>query len=154
MVLCDHRSIQVLYHRILIPATQKVIKARAYRIYPLKTGSCFWSVNYTRSKNPFLCSGNELQIFKYPPFKRTLCIDTYRINFVYQKWICKAILQNYNDIEKVLDFCQESDIRITALLHVNTRSENRRRKQNVVTTLDFGRCDNVIRGRDQNTTKT
>ena len=31
------------------------------------------------------CSDNKLQIFKYPPFERTLCIDTYKINFVYQK---------------------------------------------------------------------
>ena len=51
-----------------------------------------WSVNYTRSKIPFLCSGTKLQIFKYPPFERTLCIGTYRINIVYQKWNCKQIL--------------------------------------------------------------
>ena len=38
-----------------------------------------------RSKIPFLCSGNKLQIFRYPSFEGTLCIDTYRINFVYQK---------------------------------------------------------------------
>ena len=85
MVLCDHHSIQVLYARVFIPATEKVIRTRPYRIYRQKTGNCFWSVNYTRSKIPFLCSGNKLQIFKYPPFERTLCIDTYRINFVYQK---------------------------------------------------------------------
>ena len=49
-------------------------------------------MNYTRSKIPFLCSGNKLQIFKYLPFERMLCIDTNRINFVYQKWNCKAVL--------------------------------------------------------------
>ena len=50
--------------------------------------------------------------------------------------------------------------------NINTRLENRRRKHNVVTTLVFDcsndigntmlwqRCDNVIRRRDQNTTKT
>ena len=85
MVLYDHGSIQVLHRCALIPASQKVIKPRPYRIYRQKTGSCFWSVNYTRSKIPFLCSGNELQIFEYLPFEWTLCIDTYRINFVYQK---------------------------------------------------------------------
>ena len=82
MVSYDHRSIYVLYPRVLIPATEKVIKPRPYRIYRQKTGSCFWSVNYARSKIPFLYSGNELQIFKYPPFEQTLCIDA---NFVYQK---------------------------------------------------------------------
>ena len=58
----------LLYPRVLIPATEKVIKPRPYRIYRQKTGSCFWSVNYTRSKISFLCSGNKLQVFKYPPF--------------------------------------------------------------------------------------
>ena len=77
--------VQVLYPRVLVPTTEEVIKPRPYRIYHQKTGSCFWSVNYTRSKILFLCSGNKLQIFKYPPFERTLCIDTYKINFVYQK---------------------------------------------------------------------
>ena len=85
MVLYDHRSIEVLDPRVLIPATENVIKPQHYRIYSQKTDSCFWSVNYIRSKITFLCSGNKLQIFKYPPFDRTLCIDTHRINFVYSK---------------------------------------------------------------------
>ena len=85
MVLYDHRNIKVLNPRVLIPAAQKVIKPRPYRIYHQKTDSYFWSVNYIRSKIPFLCSGNELKIFKYPPFEGTLCIDTYRINFPHQK---------------------------------------------------------------------
>ena len=85
MVLYDHRSIEVLDPRVLIPATENVVKPQPYRIHSQKTESCFWSVNYIRSKITFLCSGNKLQIFKYPPFDRTLCIDTYRINFVYQK---------------------------------------------------------------------
>ena len=61
-----------------------------------------------------------------------------------------------------LEFHQENDIRI----NVNVRSEDRRGKHDVVTTLVFGRsndvgnttlwqrCDTVIRRRDQNTTKT
>ena len=32
MVLYDHRSIYVLYPRVLIPATEKVIKPQPYRI--------------------------------------------------------------------------------------------------------------------------
>ena len=41
MVLYDHRSMQVLYPRVLIPATEKMIKPRPYQIYRQKTGSCF-----------------------------------------------------------------------------------------------------------------
>ena len=142
----------VLYPRVLTPATEK---ARPYRIYRRKTESCFWSGYYTRSKIPFLCSGNELQIFKYPPFERTLCIDTYRINFVYQKM----------ELQGNIVYLWKKKI-IMILEHVNVTSENRRRKHDVVTTLVFRRsndvgsttlwqrCDNVIRCRDQNTTKT
>ena len=79
------------------------MKPRPYRIYLQKTGSCFWSVNYTTSKILFLCSGNELQIFKYPLFERTLCIDTYRINFVIKKWNCKAILHIFG--KRKLQWC-------------------------------------------------
>ena len=148
----------------MIPATQKVIKPRPYRIYRHKTGRCFWSVNYTRSKIPFLCSGIELQIFKYPPFERTLCIDTYRINCLSKNGFARHYCiplekENYNDIGTPLDFRQENDIRITTLPH--TRSENRHRKHSIIT-LVFGlsddvgtqRCDNVIQRSDQITTKT
>ena len=65
MVLYDHRSIQVLNPRVLIPAMEKVIKPRPYQIYRQKTGSRFWSLNYTRSKIPFFYSCNKLQIFKF-----------------------------------------------------------------------------------------
>ena len=59
MVLYYQRSIYVLDHRVLIPTTEKVIKPQPYQIYHQKTGSCYWSVNYTRTKIPFPCSGNE-----------------------------------------------------------------------------------------------
>ena len=121
MVLYDHRSILALHPCVLIPATEKVIKPRPYRIYRQKTGNCFWSVSYTRSKIPFLSSGNKLQIFKYPPFEQTLCIDTYRKKFVYQKMELQGNIaylwkKNYDDSGTHLDFRQESDIRITTLL--------------------------------------
>ena len=73
------------YNPVLNSATGKVIKPRPYRVYRQKTASCFWSVNYTRSKISFLCSGKKLQLFRYLPFEWTLCIDTYRIIFVSQK---------------------------------------------------------------------
>ena len=74
--------------------------------------------------------------------------------------------QNYNDIGAPLDFRRENDFKITTLLQRYTRSESRSRKHIVATTLVFGRsndirsttlsqsCDNVIRHRDQKTTKT
>ena len=143
MVLYDHCSIQILYPRVLIPATVKVIKPRPCRIYRQKTGSSFRSANCTRSKVPFLCSGNKLQIFKYPPFEQTLCIDTYRINFFLSK---NGIARQYYiplekehyDIGTHLDFCQENDISITTLLAQQKQCCNK-----VVTTLVFG-CSNDV----------
>ena len=127
----------------MIPATEKVIKLRPYRIHCQKIGSCFWSVNYTRSKIPFLCSGNKLQIFKYPPFERTLCIDTYRINFIYQKMELQGHI-TYLWGEKIWYWNtfrfssgkrhQNHDVAATLI---------RRRKHNVVTTVVFG-CSNDL----------
>ena len=74
--------------------------------------------------------------------------------------------ENYNDIGTPLDFRQENTSESRRCCNVNTRSENRRQKHNVVTMLVFRcsndvrnttlwqRCDNVIRRRDQNTTKS
>ena len=149
MVLYDHRSIQVLYPCILIPATEKVIKPRSYRIYHKKTGSCFLSVNHTRSKIPFLCSGNKLQIFKYPPFERTLCIDTYRINFVYQKMELQGNIAYLwkKEIIMILEhlqiFVRKTNSESRRCCNVNTRSESRHRKYNVVTRLFFGRSNDA-----------
>ena len=143
MVLYDHRSIQVLYPCGLISATEKVIKPRPYQIYRQKTG------NYTRSNIPFLCSGNELQILKYLPFERTLCIDTYRINFVHQKmelqgnivylWKKKIIMI----LEHLQNFVRKTTSGSRRCCNVNVRSENRRRKHDVVTTLVFRRSNDV-----------
>ena len=134
MVLYDHRSIQTLYPYALIPATEKVIKPHPYRIYRQKTGSYFWSANYTRPKIPFLCSGKKLQIFKYQPFERTVCIDTYRINFVYQKtelqgsiaylWKKRIIMI----LEHIQIFVRKATPESQRCCNVNTRSE-------IVTTL-------------------
>ena len=149
MILHDHCSIYVLYPRVLIPATQKVIKPRPYRIYRQKTGNCFWSMNYTRPKIHFLCSGNELQIFKYSSFDWTLCIDTYRINFVYRKielqgniaylWKKKIIMI----MEHLKIFVRKTTSESWRCCNVNARSENRSRKHKVVTTLVFGRSNDV-----------
>ena len=149
MVLYDHRSIWVLYPCVLIPATEKWFKPLPYRIYCQKQGAVFWSVNYTRSKIPFLCSGNKLQIFKYRPFERTLCIDTYRINFVYQKmelqgnitylWKKTIIMI----LEHLQIFVRKTTSESRRCCNVNTRSESQHRKRNVLTTLVFGRRSNV-----------
>ena len=149
MVLYDHRSIQLLYPCVLIPATEKLIKPRPYRIYSQKTKSCFCSVNYTRSKIPFLFSGNKLQIFKYSQFERRLCFDTYRINFVYQKmelqgniaylWKTKIIMI----LEHIQIFVRKRLSESRRCCNLNTRLENQRRKHNVVTTLVFG-CSNDV----------
>ena len=133
----------------MISTTEKVIQPRPYWIYRQKTGSCFWSVNYTRSKIPFLCSGNQLQIFKYPPFERTLFIDTCSINFVYQKmelqgnivnlWKKKIIMI----LEYIYIFVRKTTSESRRYCNVKTRSENRHRKHNVVTMLVFG-CSNDV----------
>ena len=112
----------------------KVIEPRPCWIYCQKTGSCFWSVNYTRSKIPFLCSGNKLQVFKYPPFERMLCIDLYRINFVYQKmelqgsiaylWKKKIIMI----LDHIYIFVRKTTSETRRCCNVNTRSEKWRRK--------------------------
>ena len=128
-------------------------------------------MNYTRSKISFLCSGNELQVFKYPPFAQTLCIDTYRTNFVYQKIKLQGIIvhlwkKKIMILEHLQIFVREATSESQRCCNVNGRSQNRCHKHNVVTTLIFGRsndggntmlwqrCDNVIQRRDQNTTKT
>ena len=100
-------------------------------------------MDYTRSKIPFLCSDNELQIFKYPPFEWTLYINTYRINFVYQKmelqsytvYLWKKKLQWHCN---TLDFFRKTISESRRWCNVSTGSENRRRKH-VVTTLVFSR---------------
>ena len=73
-------------------------------------------------KIPFLCSDNELQIFKYPPLERTRCISKYRITFFLSKngiarqYCISLEKENYSDIGTTLDFRQENGIRITMLL--------------------------------------
>ena len=125
----------------MIPATEKIIRPRPYRILRQKTGNFFWSVNYARSKIPFLCSGNKLRIFKCPPFEKRLCFDTYWINFIYQKmelqgntaylWKKKIIMI----LEHIEIFVRKTTSESRRCCNVDTRSENRRRKHNVVTTL-------------------
>ena len=128
---------------------EKVIKPRPYRIYCQKTGSCFWSVNYIRSKIPFLCSRNKLQFFKYSPFEGALCINTYRISFVYQKMELQGNIAYFwkNKIIMILQhiqiFVRKTTSESRRCCNVNTRSENRRRKHNVVTTLVFS-CSNDV----------
>ena len=120
-------------------------------------------MNCTRSKIPFLCSGNKLQIFKHPPFERTLCIDTYRINFVYQKmklqgtiaylWKKKIIMI----LEHIYIFVRKTTSESRRCCNANTRSENRLvfACSNYVGNTTLWQCrDNVIWRRDQNTTKT
>ena len=106
-------------------------------------------MNYTRSKILFLCSDNKLQIFKYPPFERMLCIDTCRINFVYQKmelqgdiaylWQKKIIMI----LEHIQIFFRKMTSESRGCCNVNTILENRHRKHNVATKLVFG-CSNDV----------
>ena len=99
-----------------------------------------------------------------------LCIDAHRINSVYQK------LEMHGNIAYLLEnkiimiiiimiFVRKMISKSGRCCNVNTRSESRRRKHNVVTTLVFGRssdvgkttwqrCDNVIWRRDQKATKS
>ena len=106
------------------------------------------------------------------PIERMLCIDAYRINYVYQKmesqgniaylWEHKIIMI----LEHLYIFVKKTTSKSRRSRNVNTRSQSQHRKHNVVTTLVFGRsndvrnttfwqrCDNVIRRRDQKTTKT
>ena len=60
-----------------IPDTEKWIKPGTYRTYRQKMGLFRIS---ERDK-----TGNELLIFKYISTERTPCIDTCKINYVYQK---------------------------------------------------------------------
>ena len=60
-----------------IPDTEKLIKPGTYRTYRQKMGLFRIS---ERDK-----TGNELLIFKYISTERTPCIDTCKINYVYQK---------------------------------------------------------------------
>ena len=124
-------------------------------------------MKYTRSKIHFLYSSNELQIFKYSSFEQTLCIDTYRINFAYHKmelqgniaylWKNKIIMI----LEHLWIFVRKTTSESRRSCNVNSRSESQGRNHNVVTTLVFGRsndvgqrCDNVIRRRNQNKTQS
>ena len=119
-------------------------------------------------KNPF----SLFRIFKYPPFRWTLCIDTYRINFVYQKMQLQGNVA-YLWEKKIIMILEHFQILVRKKtsesrrsFNFNTMSENRSRKHNVVTRLVFGcsndvgnttlwqRCYNVIRCCDQNTIKT
>ena len=83
------------------------------------------------------------------PIERTLCTDAHRINYVYQKMESQGNIaylweKNYNDIGAPLDFRQETDFKTRRFCNINTRLESRREKHNVVTTLVFGRSNNVV----------
>ena len=106
-------------------------------------------MNYARTKIPFLYSGYELKIFKYLPFEQTLCIDTYRINFVYLKmefqgniaylWKKKIILI----FKQLYNFVRKTTSESRSCCNVNVRSENGRQKHDFVTALIFG-CRNDV----------
>ena len=82
------------------------------------------------------------------PNKRTLCTDAHRINYVYQKMESQGNIaylweKDYNDIGAPLDFRQKTYFKTRRCCNINTRLESRRGKHNVVTTLVFGRSNNV-----------
>ena len=139
MVSHYRRSIQVLCPRVFIPAMEKEIKSRSYRIYRHKTGSCSKSVNYATSKIPFICSGNKLKIFKYTPIEQTICIDAYQFrlskNGIAWQYCISLEKQNYNDIRTPLDFRQKNDFKITTLLQRQYKVGN--------PTSKTQRCNNV-----------
>ena len=88
-------------------------------------------------------------MFKNPTFEGTLCTDTCRINFVHQKielqgniaylWKKKIITIS----EHLKMFVKETTSESRRCCNVNARSENRRRKRNVVTMLVFSRSNDV-----------
>ena len=135
MVLYEHRSIYVLYPRVLIPAPDKVIKPWLYQICLQKTGSCFWSVSYTRSKNPFSLSKQWAANFQISTIWANAFFWYIQNKFslskngIAKQYCISLEKENYNDIGTPLDFCQENDFRIT-----NT---------NLLTTLVFGRSNHV-----------
>ena len=139
MVLHYRRSIQVFFPHDFIPTTEKEIKSRSYRIYRHKTGSCSKSVNYGRSKIPFTCSGNKLEIFKYTPIEQTICIDAYQFrlskNGIAWQYCISLGKQNYNDIRTPLDFRHKNDFKITTLLQRQQKVGN--------PTSKTQRCNNV-----------
>ena len=78
-----------------------------------------------------------------------LCIDAYRINYVYQKiksqgniaylWKNKIIMM----LEHFYIFVRKTTSKSQRCCNINTRSESQRQKHNVVTTLVFGRSIDV-----------
>ena len=51
--------------------------------------------------------------------------------------------EHYDDTRTPLDFCQNLTSELQRSCNVDSRSENRRRKHNVVTTLVFGRSNDI-----------
>ena len=80
-----------------------------------------------------------MQIFKYTLTERTLCLEAYRINSVYQKlelhgnipylWENKIIMI----LEHFEIFVRKTSSKSQRCCNVNTKSEIPRRKHNVVT---------------------
>ena len=127
---------------------------------------------YWTTQDPFSLFRQEMQIFKYTLTERTLCLEAYGINSVYQKlelhgnipylWENKIIMI----LEHFEIFVRKTTSKSQRCCNVNTKSEIPRRKHNVVTMLVFGRSnnvgntmlwqrfDNVIQRRDRKTTKT
>ena len=87
MVLYDHRSIQVLYPRALVLATERVIKPTNLPNLPPENGELFLISELHKIKSPFSLFWQQAANFQVstPSFERTLEIETYRINYVYQK---------------------------------------------------------------------
>ena len=127
---------------------------------------------YWTTQDPFSLFRQEMQIFKYTLTERTLCLEVYRINSVYQKlelhgnipylWENKIIMI----LEHFEIFVRKTTSKSQRCCNVNTKSEIPRRKHNVVTMLVFVRSNNVgntmlwqryenaIQRRDRKTTKT
>ena len=90
-----------------------------------------------------------MQIFKYTLTERTLCLEAYRINSVYQKLELHGNIPHLweNKIIMILEhfkiFVRKTTSKSQRCCNVNTKSEIPRRKHNVVTMLVFGRSNNV-----------
>ena len=147
MILHDHCSIWVLYPRVLIPATEKVIKPLPYWIYRQKT-ELFLISELHKIKNSFSPFRQRAGNFQVSTIWANALHWHMQINFVYQKMELQGNI-SYLWKKKVIMIMEHQQIFVRnttsesrCCCNVNARSENRRRKRNVVT-LVFGRSNDV-----------
>ena len=140
--------------------------------FPPKNWELFLISELHEIKNPFCLFRQQAADFQISTIwvnvlhwyiQNKFCLSK---NGIARQYCISLEKENYNDIGTHLDYRRKTTSESRRYCNVNTMSENRRRKHNVVTTLVFDcsndvgnttlwqRCDNIIQRRDQNTTKT